>query len=260
MHLAQMPKMVYHTREVHRAESRGRENELEKLDKAWGLSGNALKIIAMITMTIDHVGMLLFPRNILFRMIGRLAMPIFAYMIGEGCRYTHDRKRYLLRLLGLGVLCQVVYWVALHSLYMCILITFSLSVVLTCAIDWARKRKDLWGLLGVCAAFAAVYFLCETLPLRIPGTDFDVDYGFYGALLPVLVYVGKPPMLWFALGTVLVSAKCGGIQWLCLGALPLVLLYSGKRGKWRMGWVFYLYYPLHLVVIHALEYFLSIYR
>ena len=73
-----------------------------------GLTGNQLKIIAMITMTVDHVGMQLFPRLLWLRMIGRLAMPVYAYMIAEGCRHTRDRKKYLLRLLGMGALCQIV--------------------------------------------------------------------------------------------------------------------------------------------------------
>ena len=62
-----------------------------------GLTGNQLKLLALITMTIDHIGMILFPHIPLFRIIGRLSMPIFAYMIAEGCRHTRNRKKYLLR-------------------------------------------------------------------------------------------------------------------------------------------------------------------
>lgn len=94
-----------------------------------GLTGNQLKIIAMIAMTCDHVGMQIFPRLLWLRMIGRLAMPIYAFLIAEGCRHTRDRKKYLLRLLGMGALCQAVYLLAMGSLYQCILITFSLSVI-----------------------------------------------------------------------------------------------------------------------------------
>ena len=60
-----------------------------------GLTGNQLKIIAMICMTVDHVGFILFPKQEIFRIIGRLAFPIFAYMIAEGCRYTRNYGRYL---------------------------------------------------------------------------------------------------------------------------------------------------------------------
>ena len=95
----------------------------------WGLTGNQLKIIAMITMTCDHVGLQIFPQLQWLRILGRLAMPIYAYMIAEGCRHTRDRKKYLMRLLGMGILCQIVYFVAMESLYQCILITFSLSAL-----------------------------------------------------------------------------------------------------------------------------------
>ena len=65
-----------------------------------GLTGNQLKLLALIAMTCDHVGLQLLPQFIILRIIGRLAAPLFAYMIAEGCRYTHDRGRYLGRLLG----------------------------------------------------------------------------------------------------------------------------------------------------------------
>ena len=60
-----------------------------------GLSGTAIKIIALLSMTIDHVGVIFYPDVMLFRIFGRIAMPIFAYMIAEGCVYTkHKAKRF----------------------------------------------------------------------------------------------------------------------------------------------------------------------
>ena len=213
-----------------------------------GLTGNQLKIIAMITMTCDHVGMQLFPQLLWLRMIGRLAMPIYAYMIAEGCSHTRDRKRYLLRLLGLGALCQAVYFVAMDSLYMCILITFSLSVLLICAADKVREGHS-WGVFG--GMTAAVFFLCTILPDLLPGTDFEIDYGLPGVLLPVLIYgAGNRGLL---MGLALAALKYGGIQWLAFLAVPLLLLYNGQRGKTNIGKLFYWYYPAHLVVIYGLS-------
>ena len=90
-----------------------------------GLTGNQLKLLALIAMTCDHVGLQLLPQFIILRIIGRLAAPLFAYMIAEGCRYTHDRGRYLGRLLGMAALCQIAYFAAMRSLYQCIFVTFS---------------------------------------------------------------------------------------------------------------------------------------
>ncbi|MBQ3069032.1 MAG: conjugal transfer protein TraX, partial [Clostridia bacterium] len=99
------------------------------------LSGNQLKLVAMLTMLTDHIGMILFPRLPVFRIIGRLAMPLFAYMIAEGCRYTRRRSRYFLSVAGLGVLCQLAFSISAGSLYQNILLTFSLSIATVFAVD-----------------------------------------------------------------------------------------------------------------------------
>ena len=104
-----------------------------------GLSGAAIKWLALITMTVDHIGLLFFPSVTILRIIGRLAFPLFGYMIAEGCVHTRDRKAYLMRTAGLALLCQVAYFAAEGSLYMCILVTFSLSIFWIMVID---KAKD----------------------------------------------------------------------------------------------------------------------
>ena len=58
------------------------------------LSGNMLKVIAAITMTVDHIGVIFFPSSNILRIIGRIAFPIFAFMIAEGCKYTKNKFRY----------------------------------------------------------------------------------------------------------------------------------------------------------------------
>ena len=121
-----------------------------------GLSGNQLKLIALITMTVDHMGLILFDQFILLRIIGRLAFPIFAWMIAEGCRHTRSMGRYLGGMAAVAFVCQVVYLIALRSLEMCIMVTFSLSVGLCWLLRIAREKKQplLWAL--VLAGVAAV--------------------------------------------------------------------------------------------------------
>jgi hypothetical protein len=202
----------------------------------------------MITMTCDHVGMQIFPHLLWLRIIGRLAMPIYAYMIAEGCRHTRDRRKYLLRLLGMGVLCQAVYLVAMGSLYQCILITFSLSVILICLMDEAERTRK-WGRLA--AGTLLIFFLCTVLPDLLSHTDFEIDYGLPGVLLPVLIYgAGTRGLL---IGLALVALKYGGVQWLAFLAVPLLLLYNGQRGTAKIGKLFYWYYPIHLVAIYGLS-------
>lgn len=224
--------------------------------KTAGLTGNQLKILAMLAMTWDHIGLQLLPQFGVLRVVGRLALPIFAYMIAEGCRYTRNRKNYLLRLLALAAVCQTVYYFAMGSLYQCILVTFSMSVCLICAIDGAKKQTNAKTVLLALGTAAGVVFLCQGLPKLLPGTDFEVDYGLFGVLLPVLAYYGKTAYqkaALLALGLILLALSYGGNQWWALAAVPLLLCYNGRRGKRRMGMLFYLYYPLHLVVIYGLS-------
>ena len=89
-----------------------------------GLSGNFLKIIALITMTIDHAGLELFDNMLIMRIIGRISFPIFAYMIAEGCTYTRNRRKHLMTIVSLALIYQVVYFVAMGSLYQGIFVTF----------------------------------------------------------------------------------------------------------------------------------------
>lgn len=222
--------------------------------QADGLTGNQLKIIAMIAMTCDHVGVQIFPHLLWLRIIGRLAMPVYAYMIAEGCRHTRDRKKYLMRLLGMGFLCQIVYYVAMGSLYQCILITFSLSVLLICLMDAVDRDKNgrTWG--GLFLGTVFVFFLCSVLPDLISHTDYEVDYGLPGVLLPVMIYgAGVRGLL---VGLLLVALEYGGAQWLAFLAVPLLMLYNGQRGTANIGKLFYWYYPLHLVAIYGISLFI----
>ena len=94
--------------------------------------------------------------------------------------------------------------------------------------------------------------VCFAVPRLVPG--FDIDYGFFGVLLPVLIYCGVDAFSRFLLaacGLALLSQAVGSIQWYCLGALPLLALYNGTRGKRRMKYLFYVYYPLHLVLLEG---------
>ena len=221
------------------------------------LSGNQLKVIALIAMTIDHIGMQILPKYRILRIIGRIAFPIFAYMIAEGCRYTRNRKKYLMTMAIWGIVCQGAYFFALSSLYQCILVTFFLSLLLIFAYDNAVKKGDAksYGILLV--TFLGVLFLTEGLPHILSGTDYRVDYGFWGVILPLLVYIGEnrcQKLVYAAAGLTLVAADFEGVQWYAFAALPLLALYNGKRGKVHMKNLFYIYYPVHLAVIYLISY------
>ena len=221
------------------------------------LSNNQLKIIAMIAMTLDHVGAYLFPQVTWLRIVGRLAFPIYAYMIAEGCTHTRSMGRYLGSLAAMGAVCQIVYFVAMGSLEMCILVTFSLSVSLIWLLRFAEARKqDLLGRGLVVLGIFAAYFLCELLPKLLPGTDYMVNYGFIGVLTPVVIYGAKGKagrITACLLALIALAAFSHPIQWWSLLAIIPLALYSGQRGTRNMKWFFYLFYPVHLLVIHGIS-------
>ena len=107
------------------------------------LNGNHLKLIAAFAMLLDHAGILLFPRVRMLRILGRLAYPIFAYMIAQGCHYTRNKLRYFLMVFGLGAVCQLVYYFASGDTYLNILLTFSLSILLI-YVGQALYRQQDW--------------------------------------------------------------------------------------------------------------------
>ena len=213
------------------------------------LTSNQLKLLAMLTMTLDHIGVQMFPGVLWLRIVGRLAFPIYAYMIAEGCAHTRNRRKYLLQMAGLALLCQLVYFFAMGSLFQCILVTFTLSILLIYACDTGSRPLTALALLGVA-------FVTVALPRLLPGTDFAIDYGFFGVLVPVAAYLGKThreKLLFTAGALVALAWSVGDIQWYSLAALFPLALYSGQRGKRRMKWLFYLYYPLHLAAIYGIS-------
>ena len=217
-----------------------------------GLSGNQLKLIAMICMTIDHIGCYTFPRILVLRIVGRLAFPIYAYMIAEGCRYTRSMGKYLGSLLVIAALCQIVYFVMMRSLYMCIMVTLSFSVGIIWLIRLAEEKRNAAARVAAAAAIVLAFFAAEILPRLLTGTDYDIDYGFLGIILPVVVYLGRgkaQKLLGATLVLGLLAYATATVQWFGLLTVPLLALYGGHRGKYKLKWLFYLYYPLHLVLI-----------
>lgn len=223
------------------------------------LTGNHLKLLAALTMLLDHVGVLLFPQVLLLRIIGRISYPVFAFMIAEGCHYTRNKLRYFLMIFGLGVGCQVVYYFVSGDTYLNILLTFSFSVLLIfllqrvqAATNWKQQFwRSVAFALGVFAAIGADQLL-------------TIDYGFWGIMTPVFASLplgktktgSKLPVLMMALGLLLLAADMKDIQYYALLAVPLLLLYSGQRGKTNLKYFFYIFYPVHLVVLQGIAWIL----
>ena len=218
-----------------------------------GLNNNQLKIIAMIAMLLDHIGAYLFPQVRWLRIVGRLAYPIFAFMIAEGCRHTKNRVRYLLQMGGLAAVCQLVDYVARGSLYQCILVTFTLSIITIYTIDNFRKHKGIFSAALALLVFGGMIYACYLLPGKLPNTGFHIDYGFLGIMLPVAIYLApdkQSRIFVAAIVMVALSGPFGATQWYSLATIPLLMLYNERRGKAKLKYLFYIFYPVHLVAIY----------
>ena len=249
---------------------------MTKDGRIWMLSGNQLKILALIAMTLDHIGKLLLPDCIILQIIGRLSFPIFAYMIAEGCKYTRNRWKYLRNMLVVGLICQIGYFVAMKSLYMGVFITFSLAIMIIYISDYALKdikkyfiEKEhvitgstviiiLIKVILLMTFMLSVIYASEVLPKRLTRYFFCIDYGIWGVLMPVLIYYGRGKIgkLFMTLFSMLMLSlylqEIQVIQWYSFLSIIPLALYNGYRGKIKLKNIFYIYYPLHLVAIYGI--------
>ena len=231
------------------------------------LSSNTLKIIACASMLLDHIGLMLFPSLIIFRILGRIAFPIFAFMIAQGTRYTKNKLKYLMCVLIFACICQVGLSAFSSSDYLCVLVTFSISIVVIYAFDLFKRllfSQNATTPQKIVSALVALFAIAVAFFLNYASR---VEYGFFGIMLPVLVSLPYMPegapekikrldthlcsLILCAIGMclMLLDSPMGKIQLFSFLALPLLLLYSGKRGKWRLKYFFYIFYPTHIALI-----------
>lgn len=230
---------------------------------------NSLKFIACISMVIDHIGYVFFPNAAIFRIIGRLAFPLFAYFIYEGCCYTKNIRHYFLRVFSLGVICFLAYLIFSKEIYGNVLLTFSCSIL----IIWSLQVLTVSVMQNNPMLLNILAVLGNILLLIVSDRFLHLDYGIPGALLPVITYLCSlinvknkyflskpdnhkknsfPALAGFCLGLLWLSAVREPIQYFGFFSVPLLICYSGERQQNRFPWLFYIFYPVHLVVIEGI--------
>ena len=215
------------------------------------LSQEALKLIACLCMLADHIGAVFVPGYTL-RIIGRIAFPIFCFLLVEGAAHTRSPKRYILRLAAGAVLAELPFDLLFYGritwAHQNVMLTLLIGLAM---VLWARKRGR-W-LLPFCVCFFAA---------ELAGSD----YGGWGVALIALFMVtaeNKREILLQMVGMCLIfwlmdsaSVRVFGLSvsiqmFGVLSILP-IWLYSGK--KWTSGkavqWGFYLFYPVHLLILY----------
>ena len=220
------------------------------------MNATRLKVIGIVSMTIDHIGYFLFPQMTVLRIIGRLAYPIFAYMIAEGCRYTRNKVRYLCTVLAIAGVCSAVTYFAERSLYQSIFTTFFCAMILIFALHAAKKTAERARKIfcGICVTVLVFLYFAVFQLRMIPG--FETDYGFLGIITPVLVWLGRSKaekLAGLTIGLSLLSAELGSVQFCSLVVVVLLYFYNGERGNHSLKWAFYIYYPLHIAVLYGIS-------
>ena len=230
---------------------------MKKLEKLRILDGTSLKLIAMISMVFDHVGDMFFPDALWMRMIGRLAMPLFSFCIAEGYAHTRNKQRYLLRMGIFALVSEIPFDLAFEGRvglgHQNIMLTFFLSILALMLFDRIRGEgkehaafKTLLGILCVCAVAVLALLL-------------KADYTLFAVVAVFLFYVlrNRPALLrcGAGVGFLALTRTVGYYRATGLSLIPL-LLYNGKRGR-GLKWLFYAFYPGHLLLLYLLKTFLG---
>lgn len=254
-----------------------------------------LKIIAMITMLFDHIGAYLVPIKSPFyypmRVIGRIAMPLYAFFIVEGMRYSHNKLKYLLQLFIMGIIVDIgeiiflkkysgsifdtfvisgliIYFLMKKEIYLKVfaLIPFAIGILSGFSFFPIRLEYGPYGMLTVLIIYLG-YALIDFYG-KLTCTQYDIDYQaykksgtftFYYVLCAALLLIGFNALcvifqkyLYLYFDA---SSVDYGIQSFIVFALLLLILYNGKRGYNHplFKWGCYAFYPVHLIILYIIK-------
>ena len=232
----------------------------------FGVSGSTLKIIAMATMLIDHIGAAVLIRYILdmpnhtfsmdwyhqmmilyrvLRGIGRIAFPIYCFLLVEGFQKTRNLKRYILRLGIFAVIAEVPFDLCFTSRvfstdHQSVMLTLLVGVITMWGVSLLEKHVQN-GLLRISGEAAVIVLGAGAAELM------NTDYGYMGILCIMVLYVLRRSKWTQIAGGCLVFLW---EIWAPIAFIP-VAFYNGKRGL-RLKYVFYLFYPLHLLILYLI--------
>lgn len=241
------------------------------MKKDWSVSSAMLHVLGMIFMLCDHSWHALFSTQRWLTGIGRIAFPIFAFMLVEGFFYTKNRKKYMLRMLVFALVSEVPFDLLLEGTWMYpfhqnVMWTFLLSMIMLCGIEKVKEKNKRWLTIVASAGIVLAGFLLGMITF--------VDYYGFGVLMVFTFYFFRERKWWCALGQLICLyfinvEMLGGMyypvnlfgmeleiveQGLALLALVPIWLYRGKQGyhaKW-FQYFCYAFYPGHLLMLYVI--------
>lgn len=221
------------------------------------MNGLILKIIALITMMIDHYGAIFHGDIPLFRIIGRLAFPIYCFLLVEGYIHTRDVKKYASRLFIFALISELPFDLAFYgqlgTQHQNIFFTLFIGLIAMYFMDKYEtrgKRLLIFYLAGILATLLAT------------------DYSLIGIIYILSFYKSRnlPKEKRLAIVGLVIFAvnllSMATIQQYSLLALPILYLYNGKPGpKYKaIQILFYAAYPLHLLIYYYMDTVLAIFK
>jgi hypothetical protein len=228
----------------------------------------SIKLIAMLTMVVDHSGLYFFPQYWSLRIIGRLSFILFAWLIANGARHTKDTKKYMLRLLALGLVAQYPFYL-LNEMSNVVGSGLNIGFTLSMGLLMILIHREV----------SSGYIKLLYFTLIIAGAQIlNVDYGPAGVLSILLFYVyfddlkaivlsqsavylsfNLVPLIYkFSSGDTLLTSLdvMKLIQPLALLSLVFVYLYNKKPG-YKDRYLLYLFYPGHFVLMILIKHFIG---
>lgn len=243
-----------------------------------GISGSTLKLIAIFTMLIDHIGAIVLARILIekgmmtilmsgdlnamvawitenatlyyaysiMRMIGRLGFPIFAFLLVEGFQRTGNVKRYVLRLGAFALISEIPFDLALSGQFMELSyqnVFFTLFIGLLTMVGFDAIEYKPWNkalkILLCGVVLAAGMTLAQIL---------KTDYAAIGVACIMVLYIFRRKKV--------MQIAAGAVAFLWEITAPLAFIpigfYNGKRGL-KMKYVFYVFYPAHLLILYLIS-------
>ena len=255
---------------------------MENQTPTGGISGAVLKMIAIVTMAVDHTAVAILERLLesgsaalttdqynsyyamysTMRCIGRMAFPIFCFLVVEGFLHTSNKFKYAMRMLLFAFLSELPFDLALfHSLYdndyNNVYYTLFLGLLTLIVIEgFLKKLEELKAaqeakasqiLIGVAEV---ILVFCIVVGVGIVAdTNLHCDYGMAGITAIVIMYLLRSKrLLGFGLGIVALGILSAPLEFFALPMLVPIHLYNGTRGR-QIKYFFYAFYPLHLLLL-----------
>lgn len=249
------------------------------------MNNTVLKLIALVLMLIDHIAEFIPGIPVWFHWLGRISAPVFMFCMIWGFYYTHDRKKYLLRMYGFGALMatlDLVFNSIFKEPYMYIINNIFVTLFLIGVIVWLmeyrreNKKKGTKLILAFAVGQVVSTALCILATTYIPlygvgmfvgaitGNLLFNEGSFIFVFLGVLLYFNKESkkslslaygsfcvvyfLLTISAGFNIEALFLHNYQWMMIASLPFMLLYNGQKGK-GMKYLFYVFYPVHIVVL-----------